>query len=93
VDTGVSADVGIVFNDHVSGERGRICHDHSVADDAIVRNVSLGHDQTVVAYLSQHSTAGGAAMNRYKLPNHIASPDARFGWLAFVLQILSGKAD
>ena len=41
--TGVSPNVRIVFNDYVTGERGRICHDHAVTEYAIVRYMSLRH--------------------------------------------------
>src|SRR5947207_2348614 len=73
------------LNNHMPGERGRICHNHAIADYAIVRDVSLGHDQTIIAYLSQHPPARGATMNCHKFPNQIAPANARFRRLAFVL--------
>ena len=90
---GISADVRVVLNDHVAGQGGGVGHDHAVAEDAIVGDVGLGHQQTVVADLRQHSAAGGAAMDGYKLSNLIAPADARFGRFAFVLQILRRQAD
>ncbi len=49
--TGISADVRAVFDHDVSGERRGIRHDHAVADQAVVCDVRLGHDQTIVADL------------------------------------------
>ena len=58
-----------------------------------MRDVGLGHDQTIVTGFREHSTAGCAAMNRDKLAYRIACADARLRWLAPVLQILRSKTD
>src|SRR5690242_21781912 len=90
---GVRADVRAVFDNHVAGECRRVGHDHAVADEAIVRDVGLGHDQAVVADARDHAAARGAAMNGDKLANLVACADARFGWFAFVFEILRREAD
>jgi hypothetical protein len=89
----ISANVSVVFDDNVAGEGRGIGHDHAVAEYAIVRYVRLGHQQAVVANLRQHSPACGAAMDCHKLSNVISFPNARFGWLAFVLQILGRQSN
>src|SRR5688572_14636559 len=93
MNTGISADVGTVFNLDVSRERRSVGHDHAVADQAVVRDVGLGHDQTIVTGFRKHSTASRAAMNGDKLANLVPFADARFGRFAFVLQILGGESD
>ena len=50
VDAGVGADVRAVFDLDVPGERGGVRHDYPAADEAVVRDVRLRHDEAVVAY-------------------------------------------
>ena len=89
---GIGADIRPIFDDDVARECRGIGHDYTVADHAVVSNVRLGHDQTVVANLRQHP-AGGAAMNRHELANFIALSDSRFRWFAFVFQVLRSEPD
>ena len=77
----------------MAGERGAVRHDHAVADDAIVRDVRLGHDQTIIARLRQHAAARRAAMNGNELADAVSFADARLGRLAFVFQILRCESD
>src|SRR5690348_13975472 len=93
MNAGVSADVRAVFDNDVPRERRGVGHDDAVADETVVRDVRLGHDQAVVADAREHAAAGGAAMNGDKLANLVAGADARFGWLTFVLEILRREAD
>src|SRR5882724_8537980 len=89
---GISTNVRIVLDGYVTGERRRICHYDAVTKYAIVCDVGLCHERTVVTYLGEHAPASGAAMYCHKFPDQIAPADARFGRLAFVFQILSGQA-
>src|SRR4029079_8598856 len=91
--TGIRADVRAIFDHDMSGKRGCVCHDDAIADQAIVRDVCLGHNQAVVDEASQHAAAGSASMNGYEFAYLVALADACFGRLAFVLQILRSKAD
>src|SRR5690242_21362612 len=93
VDARIRADVRAIFDHDVSGECRGVGHDHAVANQTVVCNVRLGHDQTIVADLRQHAAARGAAMYRHELSNFIALPDSRLGRFAFVLQILRGEPD
>ena len=74
-------------------ECGCIGHDHAVADQAVVSNVGLGHDQAVVADFGEHAAAGSAAVNGDEFTYLVALADVRFGGLAFVLQILRRQSD
>ena len=75
------------------GERRAVRHNHVVAEDAVVRDVGLGHNQAVVAGRGQAAAALRAAMDGDELADAVAPPDARLGRLALVLQILRGQAD
>jgi hypothetical protein len=74
--TGVSADISSVAYHYMSSERGRIRHDYSISDKAIMRDMCLGHDQAIVSNLREHSTTCRSAMNRDKLANPISFPDS-----------------
>src|SRR5262245_57523095 len=91
--TGIGADVCAVFNHYVARERRGISHDHAVADQAIVSNVGLGHDQAVVADFGEHATAGSTAVNGDEFTYLVSLADACFGGLTFVLEILGSKSD
>ena len=84
----IGSNIGIVLNYYVAGQCGCVRHDHVVADYAVVCDVGLGHEQTIVADLSQHSTTERAAMDGYKLSNHVAAANSSFRRLRLVLQIL-----
>src|ERR1044071_6332619 len=93
VHAGISADVRTIFNDDMSCQCRGVCHDHAISDQAIVCDVCLGHDQTIVASPCQHAATGGAAMNRDELAYVVARADPRFGWFTLVLQILRSETD
>jgi hypothetical protein len=93
VHTGVSANVGTIFNHNVARECSCICHDNAVADQTVVRDVRLGHNQTIVADLRQHTATRGPTMNGDEFPNVVSLPDSRFGGFTLVLQILRSESD
>src|SRR5678815_4611948 len=93
MNTRVGTHVGAIFNNYVAGESCGIGHNYTIADETIVCDVRLGHDQTVVTNSSEHSAAGGATMNGDKLADVIAFADPRFGRFALVLQILRSKTN
>src|ERR1041385_7809500 len=76
--TRISADVRAIFNTDVSGECGGVGHDDAIADDTVVRDVRLGHDQTVVAQAGQHASARRAAMNGDEFTYLVSFADACF---------------
>src|ERR1043166_8112872 len=93
MDTGVSTDVRAILDHDVARERRSISHDDAVADQAIVRDMRLGHDEAIVADACDHAAACGAAMNRNELTDLISCADARLRRFAFVLEILRREAD
>jgi hypothetical protein len=59
-------------HDHVTGERGGVCHDDMVANQAVVGHMRLSHQKTIVADSGDATAAFGAAVNGDKIPNDIA---------------------
>ena len=76
VNTRVGTNVGTVLNDYMTCESRCVGHNHAVANNAVMRNVGLGHKQTIVADLRLHATARRAAMNSHKFANVVAAADA-----------------
>src|SRR5258708_34575422 len=58
-----------------------------------MRNVGLGHDQTIIADLSQHAAARGAAMDGHELTNLVPFANPRLGRFSLVLQVLRRESD
>src|SRR5215813_4468291 len=77
----------------MAGEGGCVRHDYMVANQAIVRDVSLRHQKTVVADLCDAATAGGAAMNGDKFPNSSSTADYCPCFFARKFQILWWQSD
>jgi hypothetical protein len=77
----------------MTGEGGGVCHDDAIADQAVVRDVRLRHNQAIIARFSQHSAAGSTPMNRNKLAYLVSPADVRFRRFAFVLEILRSQSD
>src|SRR5271156_673233 len=60
------------FLEHaVAAELGRVHQDAIVADDTIVGDMNIGHDQHVIADQRAHPANFGAAMNRRELANGV----------------------
>src|SRR2546421_6015221 len=64
--------VRVVFDDYVARQRRGVGHYDMIANQAIVRDVCLGHEETIVAGLSNAAAAFCASMNRHELANAIA---------------------
>src|SRR5690349_7217048 len=93
MDTRVSTDIRSIADENMSSERGRIRHDYSITNQAIMRDVCLRHDQAIISDPGEHSTACRAAMNRDKLPDLISSSNSGFGRLTFVFQVLRSQTN
>ena len=89
----VGTNICAIFNRYVASEGGGVGHDHTIAYDAVVRNMGLRHDQTVIADLGKHATPECASMNRDELANMVAAANASLGWLTLVFQILRGQTN
>ena len=72
----------------MSAEHRAVCHDHMVADLAVVPDVAAGHEVAVVADGCNGTIFDRAAINRHTLTENvvIANPDA--GWLIAVANVL-----
>src|SRR5207237_293460 len=93
VDAGIRADVCAVCDEDVAGERGGVGHNHAVADQTIMRDVRLRHDEAVVACACERAAARSAAVNGDELAYAVAATQARLGRLASVFQILRSETD
>jgi hypothetical protein len=91
VNARISAYVSAVFDKDMARERRGVRHDDLVAYDAIVRDVRLCHQETIIAYLREHPSAFRASMNGDEFAYAIAPPDSGLRRLAPVLQVLRGK--
>src|SRR5215217_2089891 len=98
-DTGKLVDDAGATKDHivtdmaVTGDADVIGHDDVVADDRVVRNMSAGHDQAIIADLGQHSTAFGPRIDGDRFADGAALADHEARRLAVILEILRPMAD
>ena len=70
----------------MTGEGGRVGHNYAIPDQAIMGDVRLGHQETIVADFGNSTAAGSAAMDSDKFANASSPPDFRF---QFVLPRIS----
>jgi hypothetical protein len=84
----VGAQRSVVFDDHVTRERGSIRKDYVTADAAVVCDVGLSHDETVGPDLGKIAAALGAALESGELTKGVALTCAQPTPLASILQIL-----
>lgn len=83
-----SAEYGVVFHRHVSGQRCAIGKNIVRTDYAIVRNVRLSHKQIVIADRSDESASSRAAIHRHTFADDVAFADDQFCIFALKLQVL-----
>ena len=93
VDTGVARHDHPVAELHVSRERGAVRQDALAADDAVVGDVRVRHEQAVVADRGHATPADRAAVDGAEFAEHVAVADLEPGRLAGVLAVLRGVAD
>src|SRR6266849_3237223 len=87
------ADVGPVFDNDMSSQRRGVSHDDVAADLAIVRDVSVGHDQVVVPDPGEAAALHRAAINRDELANLVVIADLEARRLARVRNVLRRQAN
>ena len=68
-------------------------HDAMAADDAIVRDVRIGHEEAIVRDRRLGPSAGGATVDRAELAEYVPVADYELGRFASVLAILRRVAD
>src|SRR5688572_8675688 len=93
VDRGVAGQDHPVAELHVAGECRAVRHDALAADDAVVRDVRVRHEQAVVTDRGHAAAARRAAVDRAELPEHVAVADLEPRRLTGVLAVLRGVAD
>src|SRR3954468_17152746 len=81
------AHAGPIFYGYVSGERGSVCHDHVVANHAIVRDVGIGHDQAMIANAGDSAAAWRSSMDGDELSDDVVVSDFKPRPFALELQI------
>jgi hypothetical protein len=79
VNTGEAAEYGIVINDDMTGQRGVVGKNDVAADDAIVRDVDIGHDPVAVPNLCPASAMIRAPVNRAVFTDNITVTDFKRG--------------
>ena len=79
---------GVVLDDHVPGQRGGVAEDEVVAQDTVVGDVHVGHQQVVVPDLSERPAARGAAVDGDELADAVVVADDDLAVLATELQVL-----
>jgi hypothetical protein len=75
------ADDGTVFDDDMAGQHRAIGHDDPIADLAVVGDVTIGHDETLIAdpHRGIFLTRG---IDRYKFPNFTPLSDGHVSLFA-----------
>ncbi|MNT17484.1 hypothetical protein D3C72_1526340 [compost metagenome] len=95
----VSADVAILVNQgesgkdcpvihvHMPGQRGVVDQNAVIADDAVMPDVGISHDQVVIAQRGFRTVLHGATVNGHAFTDDIVVTDHQASFFAFVLQI------
>jgi hypothetical protein len=84
----VSAERRVIFYDYVARERCPIRKYNVIADPAIVRHMSLSHEEIVRAYLGQVAAAFCASMKRSEFAKRISLARSKPASLAVIFQIV-----
>jgi hypothetical protein len=84
----VCAERGVIFYDYVTRKRCSIRKYDVVADSAIVRHMSLSHEEIVRAYLSQVAAAFCASMQRGEFAKRISLACSKPASLAVIFQVV-----
>jgi hypothetical protein len=82
-----AADDGIIANHHMTGHLGIVTENTVIANNAVVRNVAVSHDQAVVSHLCG-PTVAAAAVNGHKFTDGRIVSNLYRGFFAFIFQVL-----
>jgi hypothetical protein len=74
-------------------ERSRVRHDHAISNQAIVRDVRLGHEKAIIAYPGHSAATRRAPVNGNEFANPRPAADFRNGLFAGEFQILRRQSD
>src|SRR5437867_7292031 len=89
----IRAYVRCIFHDDMARERRRVRHNYIVADQAIVSDVCLRHQETVVTDPRHSAATLCAAMDRHEFANASAASDLCLSFFSGELQILRRQTD
>ena len=78
VHAGAPADVDVILDHHVAGQRRLAAHHEVIADDAVMRDVAVGEDDVVVAEHGEIAVLRGKVHGDV-LAKHVAVADAQAG--------------
>src|SRR4051812_47444829 len=88
VDRAQAADVGVILDRDMAGEGDTVGEDRMVANDDVVRDVYVGHEQIAIADRGKQAAALRAAMNRHEFADRVAMTDTGFRSLAAIFLVL-----
>ena len=80
-------------HDYVSPKRGGIGQNHPISDYTIMRDVSVGHDERVIADAGHSSAFWRAAVDGDKFTNDVVLTYSQMGRLAGVSNILRSETN
>ena len=90
---GKGTDRRMISHRHVSRDRSGVRHDYTVADNAVMGHVAIGHKKTLAPDNSNPPATPGAAIEGDKLPEHIIVADFQIGRFSLVLEVLRIRPD
>src|SRR6266478_2322940 len=93
MDTGKRANHCVILDGDMSGQRGPVCEYGMVTDDAIVRNVGIGHDQVPVADSGDAASPLRASMHGDEFTECVSITDYRLRSFSMEFQVLGNHAD
>ena len=93
VDRAKSADRGPLLDDNVAAKRRRIGENDVIANDAIVRNVGICHDERVAAHVGEPAALYGATIDSGELADHIVISYFEPGCFARITHVLRCEPD
>ncbi len=83
-----SAQNGIIAHLDMTGEGGAVGHDDMIADDTVMGNMGICHEQIVAADNGLPGAVAGAAMHGDRLADGVAVTDLQGRFLSLELEIL-----
>ena len=85
MDSNQTADNDIVLDRHMAAESGAIGDDITIADNAIMGDMAIHHEQVVIPHPGNHAAAGRAGIERRELANLVVVADNQLARFALVL--------
>jgi hypothetical protein len=89
----VSSNGGMVFYDDMTSESRAIGKDDGITQDAVVRNVGIGHEEVGVAYNGSSSSQLGPPMDGHELPELVVISDLERRLFSFEFEVLRLETD